>query len=565
MLRLARSLSLLLAAVLPTLRAGAQDATVRVFHDVLARVDDDAFGIQYHDRTYGDPLAIQKLSALPLASVRVWAYPSEIHPEPGVWAWDGLDAAIDEVVDAGYTPWVCLFQAEDWYTGTPDEPWWTDASTHAEWRAVASALGERYGSVVGGWIVFDEVNLIRPDGPYYMAPDLSAALYLDAARALRAADPDARVGGPSGFSGWENGYWAVRVLASGGGAELLDFVSSNLFLSWDADDRDEEIMDRTIWYEEAPRKIRSMVGDADVSLVLDAYNVSALWTRDGTPTGEQWTDPRNVDTFGGVVQVAALLHAVQGGFDVMLRWETLGGYGILTWYPGFEERPPYYAWKLLSGPGRLRPGSELLRANTSETPLADLQHHSGQDVPGYTVQPFAVRDGSGVSVVLINKYAEPRSVVVESPIDAEHYDIYRFDAARHASSLTPLSGTSQPVERGYPLTFALPGLSVTVVAFETRVETTLEPDVAERPRLVSVGPNPFADAISVTYALWTPAEVTLDLWTPMGRHVARLASGWVPAGTHEARADVSAVSNGAYLLRLCAAGTCVTKTVGKAH
>ncbi len=550
-------------AALVALGASAQEATVRVSDDVLARVDDDAFGIQYHDRTYGDPLALQRLGVLPLSSVRLWAYPSEVHPAPGVWVWDGLDAAIAEVVAAGYTPWVCLFQAEEWYTGTPDAPWWTDASAHAEWRAVASALGERYGDVVGGWIVFDEVNLLRPEGPYYMSPDLSAALYLDAARALRAADPGARVGGPSGFSGWENGYWAARVLATDGGDALLDFVSSNLFLSWDADDSDDEIMDRTIWYEEAPLKIRSMVGDADVRLVLDAYNVSALWTRDGTPTGERWTDPRNVDTFGGVAQVAALLHAVRGGFDVMLRWETLGGYGILTWYPEFETRPPYDAWRLLAGPGRLGPGSELLQVSTTEPPLADLPHHSGQDVAGYAVQPFAVRDAAGVSVVLVNKYAEPRSVVVEAPIDAGHHEVYRFDAKRHASASTPLTGAGGEVRRGDPLALDLPGQSVTVVAFDTGAATALQADLDGRPHVVSVGPNPFAGDLRVRYALPASAGVTLDVWTPVGRHVARLASGTIPAGTHETRADLSALSRGAYLIRLCAAGECVTRTVGK--
>lgn len=539
----------------------AQPIRIEVGEGVLAEVRDDAFGIQYHRNTYGAADALAKLDQLPLTGVRLWAYPSRFHPEPGVWDWTELDAQIAEVVAAGYTPWVCLFQAEDWYTGTPETPWWTDTDARAEWTVTAKTLAARYADTVDRWIVFDEINYLHSDRPYYMPLATSVELYLAAAESIRTEDPEAEIGGPSGFAGWENGYWAQRVLAAPDGAWQLDFVSSNLFVSWNAADTDAHIMDRTIWYEEAPLKMRQMVGEGP-RLVLDAYNASALWTRDGTPTGELWTDPRNVNTFGGVYQAAALLHALKGGFDVTLRWETLGGFGILRWYPGFEERPPYYAWRMLVEAGRLRPGSELVDAQTTEAPRDGMPHHSGQNVAGYTVQPFAVRDDGGLSVVLINKYAEARSVELVVPYATDRAQIYRFDAERHASATEPLHDRGA-IEAGQVLNLDLPGLSVTIVrlapARPTRSEETSIPKSSVR--LWAVAPNPARSTAEITVELTRPQEITLEVLAADGRRVASLVSGRRLRGHHAISFDASGLSAGTYLARLCAAGTCTSRSL----
>lgn len=537
----------------------AQPIQMEVGEAVRVEVRDDAFGIQYHRNTYGTPDALAKLEVLPLTGVRLWAYPAQFHPEPGVWDWAELDVQIAEVVAAGYTPWVCLFQAEDWYAGTPESPWWNDASARAEWVVTAQALAARYADTVDRWIVFDEINYLHSDRPYYMPLATSVDLYLAAAEGIRSEDADAQIGGPSGFAGWENGYWAQRVLAEPTGSRQLDFVSSNLFLSWNAADTDVQIMDRTIWYEEAPLKMREMVG-AGPALVLDAYNASALWTRDGTTTGELWTDPRNVNTFGGVVQAAALLHALQGGFDVTLRWETLGGFGILTWYPGYVERPPYYTWQMLVEAARLRPGSELVEMHTTEAPREGMPHHSGQNVAGYTVQPFAVRDAEGTSVVLINKYADAQVVELAAPYPTDNALVYRFDADRHASSLEPLREIGS-VEKGASLPLDVPGLSVTVVRFgASRPTATEAATVSDAPaRIQSIAPNPARGASQVSIALAMDAEVSLEILALDGRRVVSLESGWRTRGLHSIPLDASGLSGGTYIVRLCASGACSSR------
>lgn len=533
--------------------ARAQVAEVSVTGEVVAEIGPLFHGIQYHDQTYAAPAALEKLAALPLRAVRVWAYPAQFHPEPGVWDWSALDEALGEVTAVGYVPFVGIFQAEDWYTGTPDDPWWNDADARAEWSAAVGALAERYAEEVEQWIVFDEINYLHADRPYFMPLDLSAALYIAAAEVIGEADPGAKVGGPSGFAGWENGYWAQRVLAQPGGAAALDFVSSNLFLSWDAEDTDAAIMERTIWYEEAAARIRAMVGEGP-SLVLDAFNVSALWTKDGTREGELWTDPRNVDTFGGVVQTLAFLHAAKGGFDVALRWETLGGFGVLRWYPAFEPRPPYFAWQLLAGPGRLMPGSQLLATTTTEPPLTDLPHHSGQNVAGYHVQPFALRDDSGTSVIVVNKSTAPRAVRLAMPSGSARVRVYRFDEGRHAGATEPL--TDAPASA--TLTLSLPPVSVTVARYESAATSA---DLAPPPPelALTVAPNPVGDAARFTLTSDQPGEARVEVFAVDGRRVAEVLAGRVVAGAKVVAWDASALPSGAYLARACVAQVCVSE------
>ena len=383
----------------------------------------------------------------------------------------------------------------------------------------------------------------------------AARFTLDAARAIRDADPGSAIGGPSGFSGWENGYWAARVLSRPDGPALLDVVSSNLFLSWNADDTDATIMGRTIWYEEAPLKIRTQTaGHPDLRLMLDAYNVSALWTRDGTPTGELWTDPRNVDTFGGVVQTAALLHAAQGGFDIALRWETLGGFGVLRWYPAFEERAPYYAWQLLAGPGRLMPGSTLLRTATTAAPLPDLPHHSGMNVHGYDVQPFAVRDETGVSVVLLNKTPEAQTVMVARPAGMAGHTLYRFEDGRHAEALTPLDES----EAG-TLDLTLPGTCVTVVHYAAATGTATETTPGRTRPSLAVAPNPSIGPVTLHLTLPEPASVRLDVRSALGRRIATLADEVRGAGTHTLPLDMQGWAAGVYWAQLCAGSECTVR------
>lgn len=533
----------------PSLAVAQQPHRIEVGSEVIADIDSLFYGIQYHRNTYGDPTALDKLAQLPLRYVRVWAYPSNFHSKPGGWDWEDLDRQLDEITAAGYEPIVCLFQAENWYTGSPEHPWWLDADAQIEWQLAADSLAARYHDRVDWWIIFDEVNYLHPSRPYYMSFAKSVDLYLQAASRIQSRDQNAFIGGPSGFAGWENGHWAANYLLNEpGGAGALDFISSNIFLSWNGDDTDEAIMDRTIWYEEAATKMREMVGDKDNPLlVLDAYNASALWTVDGNPDSPLWTDPRNVNTFGGVYQTAALLHAAKGGFDMTLRWETLGGYGILRWYPEFAEQAPYFAFQLLTGPGSLLPESQLLEVSTTEPLKPDLPHHSGQQAEGYRVQPFAIKHDGGLSVILVNKYADAQIIEVPTPAGYNHYTLFRFDETRHENVLEPVDSG-----QGNIADLALPGLSVTVIAYpSTQVSNAVtDSDLPQSIALHANYPNPFAATTTLSYTLSEASPVTLTVFNVLGQPVAHLVDGMHAPGTYTVLFDAADLVNGVYTYRL---------------
>ncbi len=521
---------ILVMAFLPVSGKG-QPFDIRVRDTVVARIESAFHGLQYHGNSYNAPEALDKLAPLRLHYIRIWAYPDRFHPRPGEWQWEELDQKIAEIREAGYTPLPCLFQSEEWYTGTADSPWWHNDSAVHEWQRAARALAGRYAGRIDKIIIFDEPNMLHQEEPYYMGFKRAAELYMLAAAQIRNAAPGIAIGGPSAFGGWENGHFANYVLNEAGGDTLLDFISSNIFLSWRAEDATATVMDRTIWYEEAGQKITAMLGERGPRpLLLDAYNFSALWKKDG----ELWTDPRNISYIGAVYQAAAQLHAARGGYRIALRWETLGGYGILRWYPAFEELPPYYSWRLLIDRAGLSAGARILTAVTSEAPVADAPHHSGMDVGLYRVQPFALRrkDG-GISLILINKYDMPQSVRLHTPPAMSAYTLYRLDSTRLSGSLEAIAGGTADDT----LALIAPPYSVTVVRYHNDV-TALPRAAASRPHpSLNAAPTPFNNAITLSLTLGTGTTLSLGVYDIRGRLIRLLHRGSLPAGTRRFRWD----------------------------
>ena len=534
----------------------AQSITISLRDTVYSKIGPDFYGIQYHSDTFNDPKALNLLQPLKLKPVRVWARPSEFHPQPGVWQWQSLDQKIDEIVAAGYEPMVCLYQSEEWFTGSSENPWWNDSAAVSEWQKAAYQLALRFKDRVRRFIIFDEINMMHPEDGYYITFQHSAQLYCQAASEIKRADSTLLCGGPSSFGGWENGHWAEYVLNEPQGNDLLNFISCNLFLSWNAEDPDSLLMNRTIWYEEAPQKIKSMVGDrTSAPLVLDAYNVSALWQKDG----QLWTDPRNTNFFGGIYQVVALMHAAKGGYALTLHWETLGGYGIFDWYPQFNPLPPYFAWRFLIETAGLKEGSRIIGCQTSETPLPFNGHHGGMNVSLYTVQPFAVQNAdSSVSIILINKYKKgARTVSLTLPDSFRYYRLYRFDEKNMENSFTPLDeGNLQDTLTA--LTVNCPERSISVVRLSVRQPVGLERRQAKPVRslrLESTFPNPFNSTVRIAFTLKHSGKVTVDLFNATGAKIKTLLQDYLSAGSREiywnGKDDFGkSVASGVYFVRV---------------
>ncbi len=564
----------------------AQTISISVKDTIFNSINEDFYGIQYHSNTFNNQTALNKIAPLQLRYVRIWAEVGKFHPRPDVWEWEELDDKINEIIAAGYRPILCLW-GEKWFVGTKGTAWWNYPEAVNEWEKAAFQLADRYKEKINMIIVFDELNMLKPEDDYYCSFKDAAKLFIKAAKQIKKAKPEMLCGGPSGPLGWENAHWADYVLQEPEGKENLDFISSNLFVSWNAEDSDSLIMNRTIWYEEVPQLIKKDVNGKDsLFILLDAYNASAVWQKDGN----YWTDPRNTNLFGAVYQALALLHSAKGGFNITLRWEILGGFGIFNWYPDFKELPPYYSWKFIVETAALSAGAEIIGCNTSETPNFNAPHHSGMNVNSYKLQPFAIkRKDGGISVILINKDSnDTLSAKVKTPRDMGSYAIYQLNSnniencfaeikngigdsvvnitalplsvtvVRYtANSSAVKNGFNQPsrflLYQNYPNPFPANDGTTTIKYSVPSViaRSSVEYGTTKQSAEFSAITNNSTDChASLRSARNDNANVTLKVYDILGREVATLVNEEQAPGNYSVKFDASNLSSGIYFYTL---------------
>ena len=78
--------------------------------------------------------------------------------------------------------------------------------------------------------------------------------------------------------------------------------------------------------------------------------------------------------------------------------------------------------------------------------------------------------------------------------------------------------------------------------------------VAEEFVLLSVYPNPFNAATTITFSLPTPGEVKLKIFDTTGREAASLVSGHLSLGNHTVAWDAEGMASGVYFIRLTVDG-----------
>jgi Secretion system C-terminal sorting domain len=513
----------------------------------LTAFTEDFYGLQYHKIAFKDSVATNKLEKLDIKWIRQWAYPEQFHPEPGVWDWSELDDKINTATGLGYEIALCLFQSHDWFAGTPDSGWWYVDSARTEWAITARELAIRYKDDVKIFLLFDEVNYMFPEQDDYMTFKTCAELYIEAASEIKAVDPTLLCGGPSGHSGWENGHWGTYVMNEPGADTLLDLIAANQFITWGDDESDDDVMNHTIWYEEGPTRIKEKMGaDLPDMLILDAYNVNGSWNLNG----ELWTDPRNTNIFGGIYHAAAKLHAAKGGYDIALHWDALGGYGVLQWYPDYNENVPYYSWRYLIETADITPGSILIYATTSETPKTNILHMSNEQTDCFTVQPFAVKTvDDRIRLILINKHADTKDVLIDTPPGMNHYKLFRFDEDRIeiANDMISCDGLEDS------LLVTCPGMSVTVIQYGPELPVNIS-DIAlpNDTRIIGNYPNPFNPATAITYRLSADSFVELSVLDVNGRRITTLLSENRKQGVHSIQFKAEHLSTGTYFLRMTA-------------
>ncbi len=527
----------------------ANPISISIQDTELYSFTDDFYGLQYHSIAFKDTIATNKLAKLNIKWIRQWAYPEQFHPEPGVWDWSELDDNIGTARSLGYEIALCLFQSHDWFAGTPDSGWWYHDTTREEWPITARELATRYKDDVKIFLMFDEVNYMYPDRDDYMTFKTCAELYVEAAKEIKSVDNTLLCGGPSGHSGWENGHWGTYVMNEPGADTLLDFIAANQFITWGPDESDDDVMDHTIWYEEGPMRIKEKMGaDLPDKLILDAYNVNGSWQNNG----ELWTDPRNTNLFGGIYHAAAKLHAAKGGYDIALHWNTLGGYGVLKWYPDYDMNIPYFTWRYLIETADLIPGSKMISVASSETPKEGILHMSNEHTACLTVQPFAIKTADdGIRLILINKYNESKDLMVATPEGMNSYKFFRFDGDRieTANNMIYCDGTEDS------LLVSCPGMSVTVIQYGAEMPVGLSKiDPPNKTHILRNYPNPFNSITDISYHLSSNSNVKLKVFDLNGKYVHTIFNEQKPAGVHKIHFNANDLPSGTYFLQLVSDG-----------
>ncbi|MEA3499769.1 MAG: T9SS type A sorting domain-containing protein, partial [Candidatus Marinimicrobia bacterium] len=219
-----------------------------------------------------------------------------------------------------------------------------------------------------------------------------------------------------------------------------------------------------------------------------------------------------------------------GGFDITLRWETLGGFGILNWYPNFNELPPYYAMQFLINTANLIEYSEIIKCETTESPKTDAPHHGGMNVNLYNIQPFAIKvNDDKINVILINKYANDTTVVVNIPNGMQSYSLFRYDSSRIINCSTPL--ITENVED--TITVNCPKYSATVLQFASDKINNIEND---KPQIWDISqnfPNPFNNSTTIQYAYPYNFKINITIYNLLGKKVFTLINEKKLAGQYE--------------------------------
>ena len=395
-------------------------------------------------------------------------------------------------------------------------------------------------------MLFDELHYLDTSSKYYISFKKSAEIYVEAAQEIRRANSNVPIGGPAGSLGWENGHWGNYVIQEPGGKELLDFIAANVFLIWSPYETDETIMERTIWYEETAKKIKSMMGDdCPETLVLGAYNVNGLWQLNGEP----WTDPRNTNYFGGIYHALAKLHSAKGNWDITLHWDLLGGYGIFQWFPDYNENPNYYVWKFLNTYGELVETSQLVECVTSEAPMDSVLHHSGMNVNAYGLQPFAIKNESGeINLVLVNKTTDMDTAQIHITESSQHCIIYQLNENNFDQEQQPIA--MHNIKSDYE-EIVCPSMSITVVQLRDGIIAGIDDEIVRSSfELEQNYPNPFNASTIIQYQMESNDHVSISIYDENGKLVDNLINEHRAKGNYEVNWKPNNISSGIYFCRM---------------
>ncbi len=252
-----------------------------------------------------------------LAALRAWT------PEPGVQRLINI------------ANWPSVWDADNDGRLDPD---------HLAAYAAACARLARFVNVenklgVAYWEITNE-----RDGAYWVDPgrrgqdylDELVTLYLTVARAVRASDPGAKIGGPAAM---RPDYHAQLARFIRGAGPELDFFSFHAYASGELSESDQSIYNKTTVFAEHARKfaeiLRTEIPGRRVELHLNEWNISWTW---------ETREPRMINHKGAVFDALALIEFSRvPGLDVTNAWNECDGiYGKMD--NDYVLRPSAYVF-----------------------------------------------------------------------------------------------------------------------------------------------------------------------------------------------------------------------------
>lgn len=184
--------------------------------------DASPFGINAH---IPPQVVVDEVAAAGIGWVRIDFMWSLVEPERDRYDWELYDALLDRLEGSGLRPYATLQATPAWatagpeFSGVPRDP--------GDWQEFVYLAAARYRGRISAWGLWNEPNL-----PRFWAGTRRQyidTILLPGARAVRAADPGALIGGPDlahlSSADWDS--WLRQVIAEAG--HELDLIAHHAY------------------------------------------------------------------------------------------------------------------------------------------------------------------------------------------------------------------------------------------------------------------------------------------------------------------------------------------------
>lgn len=238
-------------------------------------------------------------------------------PEPGVYHFSGLDSTVNNILQTGAEPLMCIcFKPRLLFPVIDDKV--VEPNDYKQWEDLVYALVKHYKDRKAGiryWEVGNEVDIGESGGtPYEFTPENYVRYYKHTVSAILRADPGARVGGPA-LAGVHSPILPALLDACAKEKLPLDFVS------WHGYPNDPA------FYRESSRYVRGLLEkhpDLKPETIIDEWNMGLL---------DPPLDPR----FQPCYVAESVWQMKEAGVD----WSCY--YQIRDWYVSYETFRKYFS------------------------------------------------------------------------------------------------------------------------------------------------------------------------------------------------------------------------------